>query len=361
MGEYAFSLGGGRCDVQRDWIETGVTMNTKLRMPVAGKSAALALGLILAGAPLLLPAPALAQQAPAETAEARLRRLEAEVRALQRKVFPDGAGRTFGPEITAPATPAAPAPSGPTPLAEVLSRLDSVEAQLRQLTATSEENQNHLGKLDGRVAALESAAAAQTAQSADAAAGAAPGAPLAVTPRPATGTAPAPAATSPAPRPAKPAATTPAKPAAAPADRVAAVAAIEKPATADKADDEYTYGFRLYDAKFYPEAQSQLTKFVQSYPKSKRISFARNLLGRAYLDDGKPGTAAQWFLQNYLGDKKGERAPDSLLYLGVAMTRINDTKRACAAFAELPNAYPDEVAGRLKGQYEAAVKGVKCD
>lgn len=347
--------------------ETGMMTNTTVRAastPKTGTSfgarplrTALAMALAIGALPALLPAPAQAQQAaPGESTEARLRRLEAEVRALQRKVFPDGAGRAFGPEITAPATPApTPAPAQ-SPLTDVLSRIDAVEAQLRQLTATTEENQNHLSKLDTRVDALEAAATpAPTA---------APAAGTDAAPLPAA--TPAPTAGKPVPRPAGQ--TTPDKsatPAPAPAkpspDRIAAVAAIAKPSTADKADDEYTYGFRLYDAKFYPEAQVQLTKFVEGYPKSKRISFARNLLGRAYLDDGKPGTAAQWFLQNYLGDKQGERAADSLLYLGVAMTRINDTKRACGAFAELRDSYPADIGGRLKGAYETAVKGVKCN
>jgi TolA-binding protein len=340
--------------------ETGMMTNTTVRATgtFTGKRplrTALAMALAIGALPALLPAPARAQQAtPGESTEARLRRLEAEVRALQRKVFPDGAGRAFGPEITAPATPApTPAPAQ-SPLTDVLSRIDAVEAQLRQLTATTEENQNHLSKLDTRVDALE--AAATPAPTATPAAGTdaaplpattpAPGKPA---PRPAGQATPDKSAT-PAPAPAKPS-----------PDRIAAVAAIAKPSTADKADDEYTYGFRLYDAKFYPEAQVQLTKFVEGYPKSKRISFARNLLGRAYLDDGKPGTAAQWFLQNYLGDKQGERAADSLLYLGVAMTRINDTKRACGAFAELRDSYPADIGGRLKGAYETAVKGVKCN
>jgi hypothetical protein len=39
------------------------------------------------------------------------------------------------------------------------------------------------------------------------------------------------------------------------------------------------------------------------------VSYARNLLGRAYLDDDKPREAAPWFLQNYQADKKGDRAP----------------------------------------------------
>jgi hypothetical protein len=148
-------------------IETGVTMKTKIGQgvnfgvaPAHGLLAAL--GLALAAVPVASTvAHAQSASVPGETTEARVRRLEAEVRALQRKVFPDGAGRTFGPEITATAPAATPPPPavGATPLTDVLSRLDAVEAQLRQVTAATEENQNHLSKLDSRVSALETAAA----------------------------------------------------------------------------------------------------------------------------------------------------------------------------------------------------------
>ena len=74
--------------------------------------------------------------------------------------------------------------------------------------------------------------------------------------------------------------------------RLAAVRAIPKPQTADAGDDEYSYGFRLWEAKFYPEAQQQLKLLIDKYPRYPRISYARNLLGRAYLDDGKPRDAA---------------------------------------------------------------------
>jgi TolA-binding protein len=158
----------------------------------------------------------------------------------------------------------------------------------------------------------------------------------------------------------KPATTTTAKPASPSATRVAAVQAIEKPASGDVGLDEYNYGFRLWEAKFYPEAQQQLQIFVDRYPQHKMVSHGRNLLGRAWLDDGKPGTAAQFFLQNYLADKKGARASDSLLYLGTAMAKLKDTEKACGAFAELSATYPEDVAGRLKTQYDAARATVKC-
>jgi TolA-binding protein len=305
-------------------------------------------------APTALVPAACAQAAP-ESTEVRLRRVEAELRAVQRKVFPDGAGRTFGPEIAAPTSGAVPAAPTPTAVTDLLTRMDAVEAQLQRLTAASEENQNHIAKLEARLATLEAAGAAAAATSSPAAepASAAPAAAVSTPPAEPT----TPAKPSPKPAPAKAEA---AKPDASP-DRVAAVMAIEKPATDDKGEDEYTYGYRLWEAKFFPEAQQQLLRVVQQYPRHSRISYARNLLGRAYLDDGKPGTAAQYFLQNYQADRKGDRAADSLLYLGVAMSRLKEEKRACVAFAEFRQTYPTELAGRLKSQYEAATKPVTCN
>jgi TolA-binding protein len=295
-----------------------------------------------------------AQTAP-ETTETRLRRIEAELRAVQRKVFPDGAGKTFGPEIAAPTNTAATAAPATSAVTDLLTRMDSVETQLQRLTAASEDNQNHLSKLEARMAALETSANTAGATAGTAATqAAAQSAPLVV------------ASSAAVPRPA---AKLPAKPADKPepsrsdppADRVAAVMAIEKLASDDKGEDEYTYGYRLWEAKFFPEAQQQLLRVVQQFPKHSRISYARNLLGRAYLDDGKPGTAAQYFLQNYQADRKGDRAADSLLYLGVAMSRLKEEKRACVAFAEFKQIYPAETIGRLKNQYEAAAKPVTCN
>jgi TolA-binding protein len=296
------------------------------------------------------PVPVARAQAAPESTDVRLRRIEAELRAVQRKVFPDGAGKTFGPEITPPASGSTPPAPTPTAVTDILTRMDAVESQLQRLTAASEENQNHIAKLEARLATLEAAGAAPASTAVPSASSPAIAAlPVAEQPAPVRPTA-------------KPAAAKPdaAKAEASP-DRVAAVMAIEKPSTTDKGEDEYTYGYRLWEAKFFPEAQQQLQRVVQQYPRHARISYARNLLGRAYLDDGKPGTAAQYFLQNYQADRKGDRAADSLLYLGVAMSRLKEEKRACVAFAEFRQAYPFELTGRLKSQYEAATKPVVCN
>ncbi len=308
--------------------------------------------------------PALAQET---MQEARIRRMEAEIRALQRQVFPGGSGKYFAPEI-APATPAASTATGAgaagtaTPVTDLLSRMDSVEAQLKRLTAQAEENAHKLAQLEARTAGAAAAPAATPAAAAPVAS-AAPSATPAPTPTAADSNLSAMTGGASAPKPAPAAASTP-KPAAggAPsAQRLAAVRAIAKPATTDAGDDEYTYGYRLWEAKFFPEAQQQLKLMVDKYPRHAKISFARNLLGRAYLDDGKPRDAASWFLQNYQANKSGDRAADSLVLLAEAMRQLKDSSRACIALAEFAETYPREAAGRLKSQYDTTRGGVKCN
>ena len=204
---------------------------------------------------LALAAPALpvfGQTATADpAAEARLRKLEAEMRALQRVVFPGSDGKFFPPQVTASGATATPAGTpATTPVSDILTRMDTLEAQMARLTAQTEVNTNKLAQLEARVAAL----------------GAATVTPVSV----ATPTA-APSATA-TPRPA-PVATGPT------AQRLAAVRAVQKPQTDDPGDDDYSYGFRLWEAKFYPEAQQQLKLFLDKYPRHSRLSYARNLLG----------------------------------------------------------------------------------
>src|SRR3546814_172195 len=123
--------------------------------------------------------------------------------------------------------------------------------------------------------------------------------------------------------------------------------------TEDAGGDEYSYGFRLWDAGFFPEARQQLAIFLEKYPNHAMVTYGRNLMGRAFLDDGQTEEAARWFLRNYQSDKQGMRAGDSLLFLAESMTKMGDTKRACIALAEFGETYPALATGRLQQQYEA--------
>lgn len=295
---------------------------------------------------------ALPQAVSAQTEEARLRKIESEIRALQRTVFPGGDGRFFTPEVIVPDQASQGQGGATTAVTDILGRLDSMEAQLQRLTAQTEENSNAVAQMAARVEALEASENARLAAQQ----------PVFSAPTPTPTPAPATAVSTPTPTLAAAATTRPSQPAAAPsAARIAAVSQILKPQTGDAGEDEYTYGFRLWDAKFYPEARQQLQLYIDRYPRHTRISFARNLLGRAFLDDGKTAEAASWFLKNYQEDKAGARAPDSLLFLAETMIAAKDTNRACLALAEFSEAYPAIATGRLQAQYNANLSKVKCN
>ena len=287
--------------------------------------------------------PAAAQAA---SLEPRVKKLESEMRAVQRKVFPGASDRFFEPEISAPAaTPAPTGVSASAPLTDLLQRVDTLETQITRLTAQTEENGFKIGQLEKRLMQLEEQAKAAAA--------------AAAAPAPVAGAASAAPGAGAAARPATPAAASAA--AAAPsAERVAAVSKIEKPQSADAGEDAYLYGYRLWEAKFFPEAQAQLRFTLEKHPKHKRSSYTRNLLGRAYLDDGKPSAAAKMFAENYEKEPKGDRAPESLYFLGESLIKLNEKAKACVAFTELAEVYPDVAAGRLSDRLAAGRRNAGC-
>ncbi len=292
---------------------------------------------MMASAAFLCTTPLMAQDA---NIDGRVKKLEKEVGALQKKVFQTTGDKYFEPEIT---TDQASKPTTSTgansTVTDLLARVDTLEAQMTTLTGQLEQQQKSTSDLTARLNALEAqvknGAAASTADD----------------PAP---TKPAAAVKPPA---AKPAASATDKAAAA---RLAAVAAIAKPSNGSGFDDGYDYGYRLWAAKFYPEAQSQLTEIVDKYPKNARISFAKNLLGRAYLDDGQPAKAVKVLYANYKDDPKGARAPESLFYTGWALTDLDKAPEACGAFKALATTYPAEATGRLADRLKEGRARAKC-
>ncbi|WP_438728972.1 tetratricopeptide repeat protein [Parasphingorhabdus sp. DH2-15] len=300
----------------------------------SSRTFSLAVAAITLVASTALSAPAIAQS---NNLDRRVERLEAEVRAVQRKVFPGGSERFFEPEVQSETPTQSQNSSNASPvLADLLARVDALEAQLAGLTSQTEENSFRLGQIENRLQSIEAAekareeaqaAATTTAASDNGPAAAAPGAALAAEPS---------------------------------AERIAAVSAIIKPESDDAGEDDYIYGFRLWDAGFYPEAQQQLRLTLEKHPNHARNSHARNLLGRALLDGGKPQSAAKILLENYQTNPRGARAPDSLYFLGAALIAAKDNEKACAAFDELADAYPDAASGRLATRLSSGRETAGC-
>jgi TolA-binding protein len=277
-----------------------------------------------------IPVAALAQRQP-RSPEQRLERLERQVQEVQRQVFPRGrpaATAGFSDE------PAATQSS----VATLDQRLDALERQMSDILRQSEENGHRLQSLEADLAKLRTDQDRRIAtleqRVSDAAAASVPVAtPIA-----------GPATIVPKATP---------KPPAANSDADAAPAV-------DAGEDAYTEGFRLWEAGNYDQAITSLRAFTSAYPKHRRVSYAKNLIGRAQLDKGDARSAAETLLANYRSDSKGERAQDSLYYLGQALMKLGQPGQACKAYAELESVYGSKVRADLKKQVTTAKSDAQC-
>ena len=251
----------------------------------------------------------------------RVDRLEQELRAVQRRVFPNGNAQFVEPEIGAQPRSAPGGNFSGDALANLSARVDAIEAQLRTLTGQIEESNHRSTALDEQITRLRAELSGRIERLE------APVRPAAVEPPPAAPARPRPAETASPP----------------PADRPASTAP-------DDAEGAYNAGFRLWSEHHYAEAQTALEAAATRFPNSRWTSWMRNLQGRAYLDDNKPATAARILLANYQDNPRGERAADSLYYLGQALTRLNRRPEACRVYDELVQVYSnmrDEIRRRL--------------
>jgi TolA-binding protein len=311
--------------------------------------------IFLGTAAIALSAVAPAVQAQEAGIDKRVERLEKEMRAVQRSVFPGGAPAFFEGEIAPDNTPGERVKSS-APVIDLTARVDALETQLQTLTGQTEQNAFQLRELEKQFTTYK----AEMDKRFAAPAAGVEATPVSLTPVPTVKppvTTPTAAAT-PVKKPAttKPAATT-ATPDAA---RLALVKKVEIPASGNETKDAYDYGYRLWEAKLYPEAQAQLKQVVTKWPSSSQASFAQNLLGRAYLDEGKPSLAAVAFYNNYKDRPSGARAPHSLMYMGVALDKLGRKADACKAFREFDEVYGDKAPQDVRTDAAAAKTKAGC-
>ncbi len=283
---------------------------------------------------------ALAQRQP-PTPEQRIQRLERQVDEMQRRVFPKGrpadtAGYSDDPAATQ------------SSVMSLDQRLDALERQLTDMLRQTEDNGNRLRSVETSVGHLPDAedqrsqALEQRMRAAEAAGAAATQAAPVDTAAPPT-TAPSKTATPPKTKP---------KPTSAPKTAEATPApagdeAVAGPVT-DPGEDAYSQGFHQWEAGDYDQAIGTLRDFVKAYPRHKRVSYANNLIGRAQLDKGDARAAAETLLSNYRTNPGGDRAPDSLFYLGQALMKLGQPGQACKAYSELDAVYGAKIRPDLK-------------
>jgi TolA-binding protein len=276
------------------------------------------------------------------TPEQRIDRLERGLRQVQKKVFPKGQ-----PADTAGVSddPAATQES----VNSLATRLEAIERQLAEIVGQAEENGNRVGVMEAEIArlraeqdrrlrALERPEPVQE--------------PGADTMEPTDAADPADDEALAAPAPSRPKVE-----ASRPRPLPAAVSTGNIDVDAEAA---YDVGYQLWTAGKYDAAIKSLQAMAKKYPNHRRASWAHNLAGRALLDKGQPRAAAEALLANYRRDPKGERAQDSLFYLGQALMKLGQAGQACKAYSELEEVYGGQVRAPLKAALPNAKAEAKC-
>jgi TolA-binding protein len=254
--------------------------------------------------------PAQAQRQDASP-EQRIERLERQLRQVQGRIFPKGQPVDTAGFLDVPA-------ASQTVVVALSNRIDNLERQLADLTRRAEDGSGRIAALEAELTRLraDNDTRLRTIES---------------RPRVPSASAPAPAAPTP-------------------------------PSSSFLADGETAYdaGYQLWTQKKYDQSIAALRAFSSSFPGHRRVSWANNLVGRALLDSGQPRAAAEALLANYRNNPKGERAPDSLYYLGQSLFALKQASQACKAYTELQTVYGDSIRADLKAMLPAARSAAGC-
>jgi tol-pal system protein YbgF len=201
----------------------------------------------------------------------------------------------------------------------LLSRVDGIEAEMRRLTALTEEldlrinrvvsdGTNRIGDLEFRLCELEPACDIGSLGETPSLGGVevAPGA-AQVTPPPSTG----------------------------PDTSGMSLAVAEQ--------DDFDRARAAYDAGDYARAAELFAGFTQTYPGGPLSAEAHFMRGQAEVQQSAWSRAARAYLDAFTSDPSGNRAAEALLNLGASLARLNQTEEACVTLAEVGIRFPGSV------------------
>jgi tol-pal system protein YbgF len=102
----------------------------------------------------------------------------------------------------------------------------------------------------------------------------------------------------------------------------------------------YTQGYGDLLRRNYAAAEASFRELVQRFPEDPLAGKAQYWLGESYYARGAFKNAADAFLASYRTYGSGEKAPDSLLKLAMALGELGQKDAACATLAEFNAKYP---------------------
>ena len=102
----------------------------------------------------------------------------------------------------------------------------------------------------------------------------------------------------------------------------------------------YERGYGALLQQDYAGAEGAFRQLVDGYPNDPLAGNAQYWIGETYYARGEYKNAADAFLKGYKKYKSGQKAPDTLLKLGMTLAELGQKDAACSTFGELKTKFP---------------------
>ena len=102
----------------------------------------------------------------------------------------------------------------------------------------------------------------------------------------------------------------------------------------------YERGYGALLQQDYAGAEAAFRQLIEGYPKDPLAGNAQYWIGESWYRRGQYKNAADAFLKGYKKYKSGDKAPETLLKLGMSLAALGQKDAACSTFGELKSKYP---------------------
>ena len=119
----------------------------------------------------------------------------------------------------------------------------------------------------------------------------------------------------------------------------------------------YEQGYGSILQRDYGAAETAFRQLIAAYPNDPLAGSAQYWIGESYYVRGQYKSAADAFLKGYKKYKSGDKAPDTLLKLGMSLAELGQKDAACSTFGELTAKYPQAPGAHPRPGQGRAQKG----
>jgi tol-pal system protein YbgF len=119
----------------------------------------------------------------------------------------------------------------------------------------------------------------------------------------------------------------------------------------------YEQGYGAMLQHDYGAAETAFRQLIAAHPNDPLAGSAQYWIGESYYVRGQYKSAADAFLKGYKKYKASDKAPDTLLKLGMSLAELGQKDAACSTFGELAKKYPqapDHILDQAKGERKKA-------